>query len=99
MIAAKVKQNANGCTTFLQIVRARYGIPCHLLFTFYAFVCVHVVSGSLVLGAAASESTRRSCPATLRPSTDRCRSLAAVNALTGMDIIACCFLLPVGIAV
>ncbi|ORY56800.1 Na+/solute symporter [Leucosporidium creatinivorum] len=76
MIAAKVKANANGATTFLQIVKARYGVPCHLLFTFYAMVCVHVVSGSLVLGAAAT-----------------------VNALTGMPIIACNFLLPVGIAV
>jgi len=59
MIAAKVKANANGATTFLQIVRARYGVPCHLLFTFYAMVCVHVVSGSLVLGAAASKAAWR----------------------------------------
>jgi len=43
---------------------------------FYAFVCVHVVCGSLILGAAAT-----------------------VNALTGMSIIACNFLLPIGIGV
>ncbi|KAF9016205.1 hypothetical protein BDZ89DRAFT_1141639 [Hymenopellis radicata] len=53
-LPAKVKMNANGATTFLQIVKARFGVPCHLLFTFYAFVCVHVVCGSLVLGASAT---------------------------------------------
>ncbi|KAJ7089759.1 solute symporter family transporter [Mycena belliarum] len=76
MIAAKVKMNANGATTFLQIVRARFGVPCHLLFTFYALVCVHVVCGGLVLGASAT-----------------------VNALTGMSVIACNFLLPIGIGI
>lgn len=29
-IAAKVKVNANGAVTFLEIVKARYGRPCHL---------------------------------------------------------------------
>ncbi|WRT64468.1 uncharacterized protein IL334_001400 [Kwoniella shivajii] len=53
-IAAKVKMNANGATTFLQICRARYGTAGHLLFTFYALVCAHIVSGSLVLGASAT---------------------------------------------
>ncbi|WVW85901.1 hypothetical protein I302_107939 [Kwoniella bestiolae CBS 10118] len=53
-IAAKVKMNANGATTFLQICRARYGTGCHILFTFYALVCAHIVSGSLVLGASAT---------------------------------------------
>lgn len=76
MIAAKVKMNANGATTFLQIVKIRFGTPCHLLFTGYAVVCCHVVSGSLVLGASST-----------------------VNALTGMNTIACNFLLPIGIAV
>ncbi|GAA6040980.1 hypothetical protein JCM8097_000521 [Rhodosporidiobolus ruineniae] len=75
-IAAKVKQNANGAVTFLEIVKARYGWPCHLLFTFYALVCTHVVAGSLVLGASAT-----------------------IEALTGANIIACNFLLPLGIAV
>ncbi|KAF7317809.1 Na+/solute symporter [Mycena kentingensis (nom. inval.)] len=76
MIAAKVKMNANGVTTFLQIVKARFGVPTHLLFTFYALVCVHVVYGSLVLGASAT-----------------------VQALTGMSVEACNFLMPIGIAV
>ncbi|BGP52573.1 hypothetical protein JCM8202v2_000128 [Rhodotorula sphaerocarpa] len=76
MAAAKVKQNANGAVTFLEIARARYGWPCHVLFTIYFLACAHIVTGSLVLG----------CSAT-------------INALTGANIIATNFLLPIGIAV
>ncbi|GAA6005994.1 hypothetical protein JCM10207_007300 [Rhodosporidiobolus poonsookiae] len=75
-VAAKTKQNANGAVTFAEIVRARYGRPCHLLFTFFSLVTAHIVTGSLVLGAAAT-----------------------FNAMTGANIIACNFLLPLGIAV
>ncbi|KII84039.1 hypothetical protein PLICRDRAFT_57869 [Plicaturopsis crispa FD-325 SS-3] len=76
MVAAKVKMNANGAHTFLEIVQVRFGTGAHLLFMFYGYLCIMVVSGSLLLGGAAT-----------------------VNALTGMPIIAACFLLPVGIAV
>ncbi|EGO22556.1 putative urea transporter [Serpula lacrymans var. lacrymans S7.9] len=76
MVAAKVKMNANGAHTFLEIVKARFGTATHLLFTVYAFICILVVCGSLLLGGAAT-----------------------VNALTGMNTIAACFLLPIGIAV
>jgi len=76
MVAAKVKINANGAHTFLEIVKVRFGTGAHLLFAFYAFLCILVVCGSLLLGGAAT-----------------------VNALTGMSIIAACFLLPIGIAV
>ncbi|KAF8811896.1 putative urea transporter [Phlegmacium glaucopus] len=76
MVAAKVKMNANGAHTFLEIVKARFGTGPHLLFTFYAFLCIMVVCGSLLLGGAAT-----------------------VNALTGMNTLAACFLLPIGIAV
>ncbi|GAA5947178.1 hypothetical protein JCM3775_002690 [Rhodotorula graminis] len=75
-VAAKVKQNAGGAVTFAEIVRARYGRACHLLFTFYSLVCAHIVTGSLILGASAT-----------------------FNAMTGANIIACNFLLPLGIAV
>ncbi|KAH9837660.1 Na+/solute symporter [Rhodofomes roseus] len=76
MVAAKVKMNANGAHTFLEIAKIRFGTGVHLLFTFYAFLCILVVCGSLLLGGAAT-----------------------VNALTGMNVIAACFLLPIGIAV
>ncbi|KAK0478823.1 Na+/solute symporter [Armillaria novae-zelandiae] len=76
MVAAKVKMNANGAHTFLEIVRARFGTGPHILFTFYAFTCIMIVCGSLLLGGAAT-----------------------VTALTGMNTMAACFLLPIGIAV
>ncbi|KAJ8297232.1 Urea-proton symporter DUR3 [Rhodotorula toruloides] len=71
--AAKIKQNANGTVTFPEIARARYGWPCHLLFTSGFLICAHIVTGSLVLGASAT-----------------------INALTGANIIATNFLLPLG---
>ncbi|KAF8438537.1 Na+/solute symporter [Boletus edulis BED1] len=76
MIASKVKMNANGAHTFLEIVKARFGTGGHILFMFYAFLCVLITCGSLLLGGAAT-----------------------VNALTGMNVNAACFLLPIGIAV
>ncbi|KAI0071512.1 Na+/solute symporter [Panus rudis PR-1116 ss-1] len=76
IVAAKVKMNANGAHTFLEIIKARFGTAAHLLFTVYAFLCILLVCGSLLLGGAAT-----------------------VNALTGMNIMAACFLLPIGIAV
>ncbi|SJL08479.1 related to DUR3-Urea permease [Armillaria ostoyae] len=76
MVAAKVKMNANGAHTFLEIVRARFRTGPHILFTFYAFTCIMIVCGSLLLGGAAT-----------------------VTALTGMNTMAACFLLPIGIAV
>ncbi|OAX34359.1 hypothetical protein K503DRAFT_834100 [Rhizopogon vinicolor AM-OR11-026] len=76
MVASKVKQNANGAHTFLEIVKVRFGTNAHIIFTMYAFLCILLVCGSLLLGGAAT-----------------------VNALTGMNVIAACFLLPIGIAV
>ncbi|KAJ7583799.1 Na+/solute symporter [Mycena floridula] len=54
MVAAKVKMNANGAHTFLEIVRVRFGTGPHLLFTFYGFLCILIVCGSLLLGGAAT---------------------------------------------
>ncbi|KAG2030567.1 hypothetical protein BDR03DRAFT_936625 [Suillus americanus] len=76
MVAAKVKMNANGAHTFLEIVKVRFGTAAHIVFTIYAFICVLVVCGSLLVGGAAT-----------------------VNALTGMNMLAAYFLLPIGIAV
>ncbi|GAA6012107.1 hypothetical protein JCM11491_001753 [Sporobolomyces phaffii] len=76
VMAAKVKMNANGAVTYLQIVQRRYGTAAHLMMTAAALICAHVVTGSLILGASAT-----------------------INALTSANIIACNFLLPIGIAV
>ncbi|KAG1744489.1 Na+/solute symporter, partial [Suillus lakei] len=77
MVASKVKQNANGAHTFLEIVKTRFGTSAHILFTFYGFLCILWSAGlCYIVGGSAT-----------------------VNALTGMNIVAACFLLPVGIAV
>ncbi|KDQ52421.1 hypothetical protein JAAARDRAFT_138754 [Jaapia argillacea MUCL 33604] len=62
MVAAKVKMNANGAHTFLEIVKARFGTAAHLLFTFYAFLCILVVCGSLLLGGAATVTALTGMP-------------------------------------
>ena len=93
MVAAKVKMNANGAHTFLEIVKARFGTGAHLLFTFYAFLCILIVCGSLLRAFLIWSSFVH--PLTCIP----VGGAATVNALTGMDIIAACFLLPIGIAV
>jgi len=54
MVAAKIKMNANGAHTFLEIVKVRFGTPAHILFTFYGILCNLVVCGSLLLGGAAT---------------------------------------------
>lgn len=53
-MAAKVKQNANGAVTYLQIVQRRYGTACHLMMTAAALICAHIVTGSLILGCSAT---------------------------------------------
>lgn len=78
IVAAKVKMNANGAHTFLevrsrnlpvtyevyakpvheQIVKIRFGTGAHLLFTFYAFLCILVVCGSLLRECDVSGSPR-----------------------------------------
>lgn len=39
VIASKVKENANGARTFLEIVKARFGMSAHIMFT----VCQNLV--------------------------------------------------------
>uniref|UniRef100_A0A0K3C749 FGENESH: predicted gene_2.554 protein n=1 Tax=Rhodotorula toruloides TaxID=5286 RepID=A0A0K3C749_RHOTO len=71
-----IKQNADGAVTFPKIACARYGWPCHLLFTSFFLICAHIVTGSLVLSASST-----------------------INTLTGANIIATNFLLPLVIAI
>ncbi|GAA5888235.1 hypothetical protein JCM16303_005310 [Sporobolomyces ruberrimus] len=54
VMAAKVKLNANGAVTYLQIVQRRYGTACHIVMTIAALLCAHIVTGSLILGASST---------------------------------------------
>ncbi|GJE97151.1 solute symporter family transporter [Phanerochaete sordida] len=56
VIASAVKRNANGARTFLEIVKARFGTPAHLMFLFYAIFTSLMVSAILLLGGSASIS-------------------------------------------
>jgi urea-proton symporter len=76
-------------------VKVRFGTAAHLLFTFYGVLCNLVVCGSLLCA----------WPFKVHQDTALLTQLiqvggaATVNALTGMNIDAACFLLPVGIAI
>ncbi|KAL5512651.1 hypothetical protein ACEPAG_2917 [Sanghuangporus baumii] len=56
IIASKVKENANGARTFLEIVRARFGTSAHIMFLAYALFTSLAVSAILLLGGSASIS-------------------------------------------
>ncbi len=75
MLAVKVKQNANGARTWLEIVRARYGTTAHIIYLFFALCTNIIVSSMLLLGGS-----------------------AVCNALTGVNIYASNFLIPLGVA-
>ena len=87
----------------------RFGTPAHLVFAFYGFACILLVCGSLLRAYDLLEVLRLLAPFTICCATCTTDAddenvclvggAATVNALTGMNIIAACFLLPIGIAV
>ena len=79
--------------SLFQIVKARFGTSAHILFTFYAFLCVLIVCGSLLRAFFTQGLSSRFSWSVI------VGGAATVNALTGMSIIAACFLLPIGIAI
>lgn len=74
ILALHVKLKAGKAHTMLEIVKARWGTPAHLVFLFFCLCTNILVSAMLVLGGA-----------------------AVVQALTGMNIYAASFLIPVGV--
>ena len=53
MLAAKIKSNAPYATTFLQIIKTRWGTGAHLSFMFFALATNALVSAQLLLGGSA----------------------------------------------
>src|SRR5690348_10213059 len=53
MMAVKVKQNANGARTYLEIVKARYDTPAHIVFLCFGLATNIIVSSMLLLGGSA----------------------------------------------
>ncbi|KAI8912741.1 Sodium:solute symporter family-domain-containing protein [Gorgonomyces haynaldii] len=74
ILAIQVKRRAPNAHTFLEIIRARYGKPAHLVFLFFGLLTNMIVTAMLLLGGS-----------------------AVVSTLTGMNIIAAAFLIPVGV--
>ncbi|KAG1788412.1 uncharacterized protein HD556DRAFT_1245125 [Suillus plorans] len=78
MVTAKVNMNPSSTHTFLEIVKARFGVVAHIVFTTCAFFLPRV---EMVTDACFS---------------GRC---CYCECLTGMNILAAYFLLPIGIVV
>ncbi|CAN8070123.1 unnamed protein product [Agarophyton chilense] len=53
MLAVLVKRRAPSCHTFLEIVRARWGKPAHIVFVVFAFMTNIIVTSMLILGGSA----------------------------------------------
>ena len=110
MVAAKVKMNANGAHTFLEVrtchhtLRANPNAPCRspkrALERAFTYFSRSTRSSAFWLYAV--RFCVRRCFAyshLLTINNTPVGGAATVNALTGMNIIAACFLLPIGIAV
>lgn len=75
-IAIKAKQKAPDAHTYLEIVKARYGVTAHAVYMFFAFATNVLVTAMLLTGGSAT-----------------------ISDLTGMNTVACIFLLPVGVMI
>ena len=109
MVAAKVKMNANGAHTFLEVSCLIIALgeslctrsDCESAFwygrtPFIHVLCVSVHSGCVRIITA---WVHRVCVVLSMLTPLVVGGAATVNALTGMDVVAACFLLPIGIAV
>lgn len=54
LVAAKLKSNAPNCTTYLEIVKERWGTTAHLIFMFFAIVTNVLVGSMLILGGSST---------------------------------------------
>lgn len=84
---------------FRRSLQARYGWPCHVLFTIYFLACAHIVTGECRPGPVLAVATPPLTRPLLSTGSLVLGCSATINALTGANIIATNFLLPIGIAV
>ncbi|THH28092.1 hypothetical protein EUX98_g6098 [Antrodiella citrinella] len=96
IVAAKVKMNANGAHTFLEACDTSFEVNENTELVFRSsrqdlepgpIFCLHSMASFVISWSAGHFCVRAVGGA------------ATVNALTGMNIVAACFLLPIGIAV
>ncbi|CAD6582189.1 MAG: hypothetical protein CYPHOPRED_001864 [Cyphobasidiales sp. Tagirdzhanova-0007] len=55
-VAQRVKQNANGAHTFLEIVKERFGVVAHIIYSLFALANVLIVSGTILLAGVSAMS-------------------------------------------
>jgi len=53
ILAVEIKRKAPGVHTVLEIIKARWGKPAHLVFMFFCLTCNIIVTSMLILGGAA----------------------------------------------
>lgn len=109
ILATKTKLIAPFASTYLSIVRARWGTLAHLFFMFFALATNVLVSSMLVVGGADNVSLTFSKALSrlfgiltllpfLRPSPSS-PPLIQVNSLTGMPVIAALFITPISVTI
>ena len=92
-LAIELKRKAPNAHTFLEIIRARYGVYGHLVFTVFGLmtnVLVRIAHDMIITVMDADKLLK--VTAMLLPGGS-----AVVTSLTGMPTAAACFLLPVGV--
>lgn len=93
VIASKVKENANGARTFLEIVKARFGMSAHIMFTVCQNLILNVsnIITNFFLKFYALFTSLMVVAILLLGGS------ASMSALTGMDVRAATMLLPIGV--
>ena len=93
-LAIELKRKAPNAHTFLEIIRARYGVYGHLVFTVFGLMTNILVFPLKPRGIGYGMKANESLKVTAMLLTG---GSAVVTSLTGVPTAAACFLLPVGV--
>ncbi|KAM3067623.1 urea active transporter [Clarireedia jacksonii] len=85
-IAIELKRRAPNAHTFLEVIKARYGVGAHIVFTVFGLMTNILVTAMLLTGGSAVVS-----------SLTGMHTAAAVRESTTNSNLAACFLLPLGV--
>lgn len=91
-LAIELKRKAPNAHTFLEVIRARYGVYAHLVFTVFGLMTNVLVRQDSYADLKSKANERLKVTAILLTGGS-----AVVTALTGMPTAAACFLLPIGV--
>ena len=91
-LAIELKRKAPNAHTFLEVIRARYGVYAHLVFTVFGLMTNILVRRDICANSNFEADEGLEVTAMLLTGGS-----AVVTALTGMPTAAACFLLPIGV--